>query len=58
MSKNYSIATADRTTQLKIVGVSLIAGIVVVVGGMAARSDRTGARSLRLALRSSTRASL
>jgi hypothetical protein len=37
MSKNYSIATADRTTHLKIVVVSLIAGIVVVVGGIAAR---------------------
>ena len=37
MSKNYSIATADRTTHLKIVVVSLIAGIVVVIGGIAAR---------------------
>jgi hypothetical protein len=37
MSRNYSIATADRTTHLKIVIVSLIAGIVVVVVGIAAR---------------------
>ena len=39
MSKNYSIVTADRTTHLKIVVVSLIAGIVVVIGGIAARPN-------------------
>jgi hypothetical protein len=34
---NHSIATADRVTHLKIVVVSLIAGIVVVAVGIAAR---------------------
>jgi len=34
---NHSMRTADRTTHLKIVVVSLIAGIVVVAGGIAAR---------------------
>ncbi len=34
---NFSMRTADRTTHLKIVVVSLIAGIVVVAGGLAAR---------------------
>ncbi len=34
---NYSMHTADRTTHLKIVVVALIAGIAVVVGGIAAR---------------------
>ena len=34
---NYSMRTADRLTHLKIVVVSLIAGIVVVGVGIAAR---------------------
>ncbi len=36
---NYSIATADRTTHLKIVVLSLIAGILVVGVGIAARPN-------------------
>jgi hypothetical protein len=36
---NYMLKTADRLTHLKIVVVSLIAGIVVVGVGIAARSD-------------------
>ena len=39
MSNNYSITSADRTTHLKIVVVSLIAGIVVVAVGIAARPN-------------------
>jgi len=36
---NYKLATADRLTHLKIVAVSLIAGIIVVGIGLAARPD-------------------
>ena len=36
---NYTLNTADRTTHLKIVAVSLVAGIVVVGVGIAARPD-------------------
>ena len=36
---NYSLATADRLTHLKVVVVSLIAGIVVVGVGIAARPE-------------------
>jgi hypothetical protein len=36
---NYSLATADRLTHLKVVVVSLVAGIVVVGIGIAARPD-------------------
>jgi len=36
---NYSMTTADRLTHLKIVVVSLMAGIVVVCVGLAARPD-------------------
>jgi hypothetical protein len=36
---NYSLTTADRKTHLKIVVVSLIAGIVVVGVGIAARPN-------------------
>jgi hypothetical protein len=36
---NYTLNTADRLTHLKIVVVSLIAGIVVVGVGIAARPD-------------------
>ena len=34
---NYTLMTADRTTHLKVVAVSLIASIVIVVGVFAAR---------------------
>ena len=34
---NYSLATADRTTHLKVVVVALVAAILVVAGGIAAR---------------------
>ena len=34
---NYSLATADRTTHLKVVIVALVAAILVVAGGIAAR---------------------
>jgi hypothetical protein len=36
---NYTMATADRLTHLKIVVVSLIAGIIVVGVGIAARPE-------------------
>ena len=36
---NYTLNTADRLTHLKIVVVSLVAGIVVVGVGIAARPD-------------------
>lgn len=39
MSNNFSMVTADRTTHLKIVVVSLIAGIAVVAVGIAARPN-------------------
>jgi hypothetical protein len=34
---NYSLATADRTTHLKVVVVALVAAILVVTAGIAAR---------------------
>lgn len=36
---NYTLRTADRLTHLKIVAVSLIAGIIVVGVGIAARPN-------------------
>jgi len=36
---NYTLTTADRRTHLKIVAVSLIAGIAVVAIGIAARPE-------------------
>jgi len=36
---NYTLNAADRLTHMKIVAVSLIAGIVVVGVGLAARAD-------------------
>jgi hypothetical protein len=36
---NYSLSTADRLTHIKIVAVSLIAGIAVVGVGIAARPE-------------------
>ena len=38
-SNNYSLNTADRFTHFKIVAVSLIAGIIVIGIGIAARSE-------------------
>ena len=34
--RNYSIASADRSTHIKVAMVALVAGIVIVVGGLAA----------------------
>jgi len=34
---NYSLTTADRTTHLKVVVVALVAAILVVTAGIAAR---------------------
>ena len=36
---NYTLSTADRRTHLKIVAVSLVAGIAVVGVGIAARPE-------------------
>ena len=36
---NYSLRTADRSTHIKIVVVSLVAGIAVVCVGLAARPE-------------------
>lgn len=47
---NHSIATADRATHLKIVVVALVAAIMVVTAGIAARlsaSDGTVTAGLR-----------
>ena len=44
---NHSLVTADRTTHLKIVAVSLLAAIAVVLVGITARltdTDPTGVR--------------
>ena len=40
---NHSLVTADRTTHLKIVAVSLVAAIAVVLVGVSARITDTGA---------------
>ena len=45
---NHSIITADRTTHLKIVAVSLIAAIAVILVGITARITDTGTASARL----------
>jgi len=39
---NHSLVTADRTTHLKIVAVSLIAAIAVILVGVTARISDTG----------------
>ena len=39
---NHSLVTADRTTHLKMVVVSLVAAIIVVVVGITARLTETG----------------
>lgn len=40
---NHSLVTADRTTHLKIVAVSLVAAIAVILVGITARVADTGA---------------
>ena len=40
---NHSLVTADRTTHLKIVAVSLVAAIAVVLVGITARVTDSGA---------------
>ena len=41
---NHSLVTADRTTHLKIVAVSLVAAIAVILVGITARvTDESGA---------------
>ena len=39
---NHSLVTADRTTHLKIVAVSLVAAIAVILVGVTARISDTG----------------
>jgi len=45
---NHSIITADRTTHLKIVAVSLVAAIAVIVVGVTARVTDTSGASANL----------
>jgi hypothetical protein len=45
---NHSLVTADRTTHLKMVVVSLVAAIIVVVVGITARLADTGQTTARL----------
>jgi hypothetical protein len=45
---NHSLVTADRTTHLKIVAVSLIAAIAVILVGVTARISDTGTASAKL----------
>lgn len=45
---NHSLVTADRTTHLKIVAVSLIAAIAVILVGVTARITDTGSATARL----------
>ena len=40
---NHSLVTADRTTHLKIVAVSLVAAIAVILVGITARVSDSGA---------------
>ena len=40
---NHSLVTADRSTHLKIVAVSLVAAIAVILVGVTARITDTGA---------------
>ena len=44
---NHSLVTADRTTHLKIVAVSLIAAIAVILVGVTARITDTGTTAAR-----------
>jgi len=45
---NYSLATADRTTHLKVVVVALIAAILVVAVGIGARVTSTDTETARV----------
>ena len=45
---NHSLVTADRTTHLKIVAVSLVAAIAVILVGITARVTDTGSASANL----------
>ena len=45
---NHSLVTADRTTHLKIVAVSLVAAIAVILVGVTARIADTGTTSAKL----------
>jgi hypothetical protein len=45
---NHSLVTADRTTHLKIVAVSLVAAIAVILVGITARIADTGTASAKL----------
>ena len=45
---NHSLVTADRTTHLKIVAVSLIAAIAVIMVGITARMTDPDAATARL----------
>jgi hypothetical protein len=48
---NHSLVTADRTTHLKIVAVSLIAAIAVILVGITARLTDTDATGVRVEAR-------
>lgn len=45
---NHSLVTADRTTHLKIVAVSLVAAIAVILVGITARVADTGSATAKL----------
>jgi len=45
---NHSLVTADRTTHLKIVAVSLVAAIAVILVGITARISEPGSASAKL----------
>ena len=45
---NHSLVTADRTTHMKIVAVSLVAAIAVILVGITARIADTGTASVKL----------
>jgi hypothetical protein len=45
---NYSLATADRTTHLKVVVVALLAAILVVAVGIAARIGSADTETARV----------
>ena len=45
---NHSLVTADRTTHLKIVAVSLIAAIAVILVGVTARISDSGNTSAKV----------
>jgi hypothetical protein len=48
MTMNYSLATADRTTHLKVVVVALVAAILVVAVGIAARVTSMDTETARI----------